>query len=426
MARNIRDIKLDTRTARRELPIKSHPYWRTISRGAHLGYRKGKDGSGSWLARIGVGNGTYKQTRIGTADDIQDPNGLDILNFTQAQDKARKWFDRIAHEQAGIHYGVYTVGKAIEDYLAWYKIHRKAYKQTKYVIDAHIRTKFGNKEISKLTTHEIREWFEKMISVPPRKRTQKNKQQEFFNLEDNEEALRKRKSTANRNLNVLKAILNKAYHDGKVPSDDAWRRIKPFRNVDSPRSEYLDLDEVIRLVNASPQDLRDIICGALYTGCRYSELTKMQVQDFKKDTSQIFVKPSKNGKSRWAILTDEGHEFFEQHCAGKSATELIFTKADEGQWGRSHQQRPLKEAVKKAGITKDINFHTLRHTHASQLAMQGVPLQVIARQLGHYDTRMVEKHYAHLAPDYIADTIRAHFPTLGINQKSNVTVLRQV
>jgi hypothetical protein len=39
---------------------------------------------------------------------------------------------------------------------------------------------------------------------------------------------------------------------------------------------------------------------------------------------------------------------------------------------------------------------------------------VIAEQLGHADTRMTEKHYAHLAPSYVAQTIRAHFPTLGI------------
>ena len=44
--------------------------------------------------------------------------------------------------------------------------------------------------------------------------------------------------------------------------------------------------------------------------------------------------------------------------------------------------------------------------------MQGVPLEVIARQLGHADTRMTEKHYAHLAPNYVADTIRGSFPRL--------------
>jgi hypothetical protein len=44
--------------------------------------------------------------------------------------------------------------------------------------------------------------------------------------------------------------------------------------------------------------------------------------------------------------------------------------------------------------------------------MRAVPMAVIARQLGHADTRMTEKHYAHLAPNYIADTIRESFPRL--------------
>jgi hypothetical protein len=39
---------------------------------------------------------------------------------------------------------------------------------------------------------------------------------------------------------------------------------------------------------------------------------------------------------------------------------------------------------------------------------------VIAAQLGHSDTRMTEKHYAHLSPSYVADTIRANFPNLGL------------
>lgn len=50
--------------------------------------------------------------------------------------------------------------------------------------------------------------------------------------------------------------------------------------------------------------------------------------------------------------------------------------------------------------------------------MRGVPLAVIAKQLGHADTRMVEKHYGHLAPSYVAETVRAAFGTLGIVDSS--------
>ena len=53
--------------------------------------------------------------------------------------------------------------------------------------------------------------------------------------------------------------------------------------------------------------------------------------------------------------------------------------------------------------------------------MKGVPMGVIAAQLGHTDMRMTEKHDAHIAPSYVADTIRANFPTLGIVGDTAVT-----
>jgi hypothetical protein len=46
--------------------------------------------------------------------------------------------------------------------------------------------------------------------------------------------------------------------------------------------------------------------------------------------------------------------------------------------------------------------------------MAATPMGVIAAQLGHVDTRLAEKHYAHLTPSYIADTIRANLPALGV------------
>src|ERR1700716_4272912 len=67
-----------------------------------------------------------------------------------------------------------------------------------------------------------------------------------------------------------------------------------------------------------------------------------------------------------------------------------------------------------------------RQSRGSWLAMRGVPMGVIAAQLGHADTRMTEKHYAHLAPSYVAQTIRATFPDLGIGDAAKVVPLRRV
>jgi integrase len=104
-------------------------------------------------------------------------------------------------------------------------------------------------------------------------------------------------------------------------------------------------------------------------------------------------------------------------------TARLFLRSNGRSWAKSEQQRPLAAACTKAKIEPSINFHGLRHTYASRLAMRGVPLAVIAAQLGHADTRMVEKHYGHLAPSYVADTVRAAFGTLGIVEPSNLVPL---
>jgi integrase len=81
----------------------------------------------------------------------------------------------------------------------------------------------------------------------------------------------------------------------------------------------------------------------------------------------------------------------------------------------------MNEACRRAQISPAINFHGLRHTYASLAVMAGAPLHVVGKNLGHADTRMVEKHYGHLAPSYIADEIRKAAPRFGF--KSNVATI---
>jgi integrase len=91
------------------------------------------------------------------------------------------------------------------------------------------------------------------------------------------------------------------------------------------------------------------------------------------------------------------------------------------EWQPSQQQSPMVTACKRARIA-GASFHTLRHTWASLAVMAGMPLMVVARNLGHVDTRMVEKHYGHLAPSFVADAIRAAAPRFG-KASSNVRAL---
>ena len=84
----------------------------------------------------------------------------------------------------------------------------------------------------------------------------------------------------------------------------------------------------------------------------------------------------------------------------------------------------MAEACTRAKIKPAISFHILRHTWASHAVMNGVPLLVVAKNLGHADTRMVEKHYGHLAPSFIADAIRAGAPRYRVKDDKRVTPLR--
>jgi integrase len=428
MARTVRDTNLETRTARLRLVIRAEPYWRTIDPGAHLGYYRGRRG-GSWVARL-YQEGRYRKTSLGTADDASDADGVAILSFTQAQAAARNWFAKLVREAAGIEppptEGPYRVRDAISDYLADYKRRGgKALVATGVAINAHILPALGHTQLERLTARQIREWHSGLAEAPARLRTKDGALELKTRAldPDDAEAVRRRRATANRVLTVLKAALNYAFREGRVPNDEAWRRVKPFREADAARVRYLSHDEARRLVNATEPGLRQMVQAALLTGCRYGELAALRANDFDGEAGTITIRATKGGKARHVVLTDDGVVLFRRLAMGKPCDDLLLSRPDGKRWGRTHAQRPLTQACKVARISPAASFHVLRHTYASHLVMAGAPLQVVAANLGHADTRMTEKHYAHLAPSYVADVIRATMPRLGLVEPSSVVPL---
>jgi integrase len=425
MSRKVRDANLETRTARLRLHVRPEPHWRSLERGFFLGYRRRATG-GTWLARRRQADG-YAEHRIGTTDDLQDADGVAVLDYGQAQEEARAWWRADLRREEGhdAWTGPFTVNDAIGDYLAAYERRGgKAVYDTRKAAETHILPALGCVAVPKLTAKKVEDWHQDLAEKPARARTKRGRKQNHRKADKSADGIRKRRATANRILTVLKAALNDVWKAGHVESDNAWRRVKPFKAVETARVRYLSEAECVRLVNACEPSFRNLVRGALLTGCRYSELAALHAADFNADAGVVTVRESKAGKPRHVVLTDEGQRLFSNLTAGKLGNDLIFARADGGVWGKSHQLRPMVEACRRAKIKPEISFHVLRHTHGSTLAMKGVPLGVIAGQLGHADTRMTEKHYAHLAPSYVADTIRAHFPTLGITAEETVQPLR--
>jgi integrase len=422
MARTLQDAKLDTRAARQRLKKRREPHWRSISEGLAVGYRKGVKG-GTWIARHYSTEHGRRYHSIGTADDIADADGAHVLSFAQAQETARKWFVHLArHDRGEVRTGPYTIGDCLGDYLTWLQGHRKTGDDARYKINALILPKLGQAQCDRLTTAEIQKWLRDLSASPARLRAKKNaKKPRFreFNKSDGD-AIRRRRASANRTLTILKAALNHAWREGKIPSDDAWRRVEPFEEADAARVRYLTVDEAKRFLNACEPDFRRLAQTALVTGARYGELIALRASDFNPDSGTIHVRTSKSGKGRHIVLNDEGAALFKSLAAGKAGEAILLSKADGTPWKAAHQARPMTEACKRAKIDPAASFHVLRHTWASLAVMAGAPLMVVARNLGHADTRMVERHYGHLAPSYIADAIRAAAPKFGIKPDRNV------
>jgi len=316
------------------------------------------------------------------------------------------------------------VAAAIEAYVDSLQARGKDPVDTKFRAEAMIIPELGEIEVARLTSERIRQWFSALANMPPRLRTAKNTAQRYRKVAHNHEATRRRQSTANRILAILKAALTHMYREGRATSKEAWDRVKAFENATSARIRYLTVPEAQRLLNACKPDVRALVHAGLLTGCRYGELGRLTVADFRLDSGTLAVLRSKTGKPRHVVLTEEGIEFFTQVCAGRPGDELLLRKSNGSAWGKSHQIPVMVEASARAKITPAISFHGLRHTYASLAVMNGTPLMVVAENLGHADTRMVQKHYGHLSKSYVADAIRAGAPRFGMVQASNVATMK--
>ena len=426
MARTIRDDRLQTREARLRLEPRREPYWRAIQVGRAIGYRKAAAGkAGTWIARFyDPAHETARQHHaLGPADDLLDANAdATCLTFAAAQEAARVWFAAVARA-GGKAAAPVTVGEAVAAYLTDYVARGgKALPETKRAVNAHILPKLGERKVVELTTATIRTWHRALATAPARvRRKAKATKIATRAASDDPDAPRARRSTANRVLTILKAALNFAFREGLVASDDEWRRVQPFAKADAAKVRYLTDAEALRLVSSASDEFRPLVTAALLTGCRYGELTTLRAGDVDAAANILTIRNSKGGSVRHVVLTDEAARFFAGLCEDTRRADPILTRESGDAWGACHQFRPLRAACEAAGIEPAVSFHILRHTHATRLALKGVPMGVIAAQLGHADLKMTSKHYAHLSPGYVSETIRASFGVFGITSLSNTT-----
>lgn len=394
--------KIDTASKRERLKQRRDPYWHKLSKGNYIGFRHYK-GSDTWRARmycpdLAQSKNGYIYTTIDLPGDA---------SYEEAEIEAKLWFKNPLHNrEATIKLGQeliaaaeelddsssFNVSKAIDRYVT--KLHNEnsedSAHRVRQLMDRNVPTYIMGTEVMDLQSDTLILWRDGLVSD---------------DLEG--DARRAAQETANKKLSMLKAALNYAFEvQDKVTSDAAWRKVKPFKNTNKARDNYLTVEQVNRLLGKTTGAFHNLCKAAILTGCRYGELCHLTIDDFDPAAQTLQVNVSKTGP-RKMHLSSAAVSFFKQLIAERKknkvvaigegqGTKWLLVKDDGSQWKRSHQTRPWAAAKKKARLPAASVLYDLRHYHISMLLEHSdMREQAIAENTGTSPV-MIQKHYGHI------------------------------
>jgi len=205
-------------------------------------------------------------------------------------------------------------------------------------------------------------------------------------------------------LAVIRQIFNYAkklkYYEGDPPTKEVvWPKI------DNRRMRYFTPEEVNKLLkelsNKSTQ-LYEMTLVCIHCSLRFCEVARLEWQDIITNDGLLGVRDGKNTLSRYVPMTSEVKKLFNSKKKGKPY-ELIFPSRDGKQMARI--SRTFYLTVKELGFNDNVAdsrykavFYTSRHTGASIMVQNGVPLYTVGEMLGHKTPAMTAR-YSHLSPE---------------------------
>lgn len=222
-------------------------------------------------------------------------------------------------------------------------------------------------------------------------------------------------------LALLRAMFNRAADWEMYQGSNPVRKVK-MPVVQNARDRFLSVEEANRLLTELKRDphhkngyralkdpkLHDVTLLSLHTGARAGEIFDLKVQDIDFNTGLLALRDTKNTETRYAPMTAAVRDILKRRLPTEPNT-YVFTDAK----GRKIKEvsNAFERAVGRLGFNVGVTdprqlvvFHTCRHSFASWLAIQGIPLLTIARLMGHKSISMSER-YAHLSPDHKRDAI---------------------
>lgn len=160
----------------------------------------------------------------------------------------------------------------------------------------------------------------------------------------------------------------------------------------------LSRQEVKQLFKTATLLKHRLLIGLLYgCGLRCGEVRHIRVTDIDLQRGQLLVRKGKGNKDRYVPLGKLLIKGLQQYMDAEQPQQFLFSGQDyDSRYSQRGVQWAIKSLCKKAGIIKEVNVHTVRHTYATHLLEDGLDLVTIKELLGHscIETTMVYLHVA--------------------------------
>lgn len=217
------------------------------------------------------------------------------------------------------------------------------------------------------------------------------------------------KTTANRTLQLLRAVINKGKIWNLFEGENPATSISLFQL--KSRQRFVTDDELPRLMAAiqaeTNAEVRDYVLLSLSTGARKTNVLQMRWDQLDLKQGIWVIPDTKNGTGQTILLTPDEQEILQRRHKERKSFEWVFPGPDKA--------KPLNDPKKgwarilKAAKIKDLHLHDLRRTLGSYMAMTGASLSVIGNALNHKDVSTTRKVYAQSAREAeLAARQRAH------------------
>lgn len=210
--------------------------------------------------------------------------------------------------------------------------------------------------------------------------------------------------TINNETTLLRAMLKRATAWGWIDRDPLGPGAFDPLPVSRGRVDFFSPEEWRALRDVLDDDVRPVFLALLYTGSRLNEVLSLTWGDVDLPGRKVtFTMRKVGGRLKSQRISSALAAVLEALPRGTPAAH-VFTRADGSAWPDHDVQRRYRRAATAAGARSTLSIHSIRHTFASWLAIDGTPLRTIAELLGHSSVTMTFR-YAHLSPAHLQEAV---------------------